>query len=148
MLSAAPRPDKGYIRAAVPTNELTKEAVKRLGLYDFDKGVGQVLGRYIRARVTKSKLALTLDMTADFYLDFRRGVHPWEGLAEQLIVEGLLKTGTDGLSDFEMAGKKFPDKKAWLTWLSEQLNKGDYDVVGLGERPGVDAEPVEAVAAE
>ena len=66
MLQASPRPDKGYIRSTVPTNEMTKEAIKRLGLYDFDKGVGQVLGRYIRARVTKSKLALTLDMTADF----------------------------------------------------------------------------------
>jgi recombination protein RecA len=130
-LAPSPRPDKGYVRDAVKEHGLTDAAMKRLGLkYVMD--APRVRGRYIQARVTKTKMALTFDTTAEFYLDFTRGVHPWEGLAERLIFDGVLKTGADGLSDFEMGGKKFPNKSEWLKWLSVELNKGEYDSVGLG----------------
>jgi RecA/RadA recombinase len=133
MLRGAPRPDGGFVRSPVPETGLTKETIKRLGLYNMDKGA--VLGRYIQAKVTKTKLAMTFDTTSEFYIDFRKGLHPWEGLAERLLFEGRLTTGPDFLTDFVMAGQKFADKKAWLTWLSDKLNKGEYEVVGLGVPP-------------
>lgn len=130
MLSGCPRPDKGYIRDNRVTTKLSKEAIKRLGLYDLDDGA--VIGRYIRAKVTKTKMAATLDTHADFYIDFRRGIHPWEGLAERLIFEGVLKTGEDGASNYEMtvppgllsdtgSVARFDTKKDWLNWLVRNM---------------------------
>lgn len=130
MLRGAPRPDGGFVRSAVPDTGLTKEAIKRLGLYSMDKGA--VLGRYIQAKVTKTKLAMTFDTTVDFYIDFCKGLHTWEGLAERLLFEGKLTMSPDALTDYTMAGLKFDDKKAWLTWLSAKLNSGAYEEVGLG----------------
>ena len=122
-------------RSSVPVPPLTKEAIKRLGLYNqyTDSGEasdkGAVLGRYIRARVSKTKMSTTLESTADFYIDFRKGVHRWEGLAERLMFEGRLRCATDGLSDYEMCVDgspiapggvelvKFPTKKDWLNYL-------------------------------
>jgi len=131
MLSASNRPDKGYVRDTSQKMELTKEAIKRLGLYDMENG--SVLGRYIKAKITKTKLAQTFDTSTDFYLDFKRGVHPWEGLAERLIFEGILKTASDGASDLVHGGnpERFATRKEWLVWLSDRLNKGEYEQVGL-----------------
>jgi len=133
MLKGSPRPDGGFVRDAVKEMGLTKEAEKRLGLA-YIKDAGRVRGRYIQAKVTKTKMALTFDTTADFYVDFQKGMNPWEGLQERLMFEGLLGTGSDGMSDFDMAGKKFSNKTDWLKWLSERLNKGEYEEVGLGVR--------------
>jgi recombination protein RecA len=145
MLKGSPRPDKGFVRDPVKEWNLTKEAEKRLGLA-YIKDAGRVRGRYIQAKVTKTKMALTFDTTADFYVDFQKGVHPWEGLAERLMFEGMLSTGSDGLTDFEMCGQKFPTKRDWLTWLSDKLNKGEYEAVGLGarEEENADAPVLEA----
>jgi len=128
MLSATPRPGHGYVRADTPVPKLTKEAVKRLGLYNLEDSA--VIGRYIRAKVTKTKMSTTLDATADFYIDFRRGVHRWEGLAERLMAEGVLECGEDGASDFRMRsapdsdgkyGQKFLTKKEWLNWIAQNM---------------------------
>ena len=147
MLSPSSRPDKGLVRDAAREHGLTDAALKRLGLkYVIDNT--RVRGRYIQAKVSKTKMAMTFDTTAEFYLDFQRGLHAWEGLAERLMFEGLLLTGSDGASDFEMAGKKFPNKTEWLKWLSLELNKGEYDSVGLGttNEDNVNAPVLEAEA--
>lgn len=135
MLSASPRPGSGYVRSSVPVPELSAAAIKRLGLYSLytkdgeasDKGA--VVGRYIRAKVTKSKMSTTLDTSADFYIDFRTGVHQWEGLAERLMFEGSLKCAPDGATDFSMPDVlgeggtpvTFASKKDWLNYLAQNL---------------------------
>lgn len=131
MLSSAPRPGSGFVRDPARDTGLTKEALKRLGL-TYNLEASRVRGRYIRAKITKTKMAMTFDTTADFYLDFRRGINAWEGLMERLIFEGLLTTSPDGLSDFSMAGTLWPNKNEWLKWLSEKLGAGEYEAVGLG----------------
>lgn len=115
MLKGSPRPDHGYVRTNQVQMKLSKDSIKRLGLYHLDDGA--VVGRYITATCTKTKLAATLDTSAEFYIDFRRGIHKWEGLAERLMFEGKLKTAEDALTGFEMAGEKFETKKEWLNWL-------------------------------
>ena len=147
MLTASPRPGGGYVRSALPVPELSKEAIRRLGLYDLYTKDGEasergtVIGRYIRAKVTKTKVATTLDTTADFYVDFHRGVHLWEGLAERLMFEGILKCARDGATDYELvdaAGElqKFPSKKTLLNWLA-----GHPEALGP-VKGGPDAAPV------
>jgi len=132
MLKASPRPGHGYVRSEVTMPKLTKEAIKRLGLYNLEDTA--VVGRYVRATCTKTKMSTTLDTTADFYIDFRKGVHKWEGLAERLIGEGLLRTDSDASGDFEMPGvsvkvqsddvegtalAKFKTKREWLNFIAQ-----------------------------
>lgn len=120
MLSGSPRPGKGFVRAEVDTPKLSKETVKRLGLYNLDDTA--VLGRYVRAKCTKTKMSTTLDTTADFYVDFRKGVHRWEGLAERLLAEGLLQSDKD-MVELKMVDPatgevmEFKTKKDWLNWV-------------------------------
>jgi RecA/RadA recombinase len=137
MLKASPRPGGGYVRSDVAMPEFTKAAIKRLGLYNLEDTA--VIGRYIRATCTKTKMSTTLDTTADFYVDFRRGIHAWEGLAERLIAEGLLRTNPDASGDFEMPGvtmrdqpdkdkaefvdapAKFKTKREWLNFVAKNM---------------------------
>ena len=139
MLSGAPRPGHGYVRTDVQMPPLSKAAVQRLGLYNFFTKEGEaadnrgaVVGRYVRAKVSKTKVGTTFDTTADFYVDFARGVHRWEGLAERLMFEGRLSCGPDGASQYAMlptggllAGApdadvmKFPTKKEWLNYVAQ-----------------------------
>lgn len=134
MLKAAQRPGSGYVRDAVRETGLTKEALKRLGL-TYQLEAARVRGRYIQAKVSKTKMGMTFDTTADFYIDFRAGVHPYEGLMERLIFEGILRTSPDGLSDFTMAGQTLENKNAWLKWLRDRLNAGEYEQIGLAADP-------------
>jgi RecA/RadA recombinase len=125
MLSASSRPGRGLVRSEVVLPDLTADAKKRLGLAYVDKA-GTVLGKYVKAKVTKTKVGQTFDTECEFYIDFRRGVHRWEGLAERLMFEGLLMTGRDGMTDFRMAGldETFATKKDWLNYLAEQFRQG------------------------
>ena len=133
MLSAAPRPDHGYVRGDPPA-PLSQAAVKRLGLYGIaDKEAkGAVVGRYIRAKCTKTKVAVdSLESVADFYIDFRRGVHAWEGLMERLLFERRVTTDEDGVSNVAIVGNKFATKKEWLNWTAAHLAKGEFKEAGL-----------------
>lgn len=129
MLTATPRPGHGYVRSDVPVPKLTKEAVKRLGLYNLEDTA--VVGRYIRAKVTKTKMSTTFDTVADFYIDFRRGVHRWEGLAERLMAEGRLDVGPDAASGFQMKAAEgpvnFDTKQEWLNWLAKNMEVLNVD---------------------
>lgn len=126
MLSGAPRPGKGFVRASTPMPKLSATIVKQLGLYNMDDTA--VLGRYVRAKVTKTKMATTLDTTADFYIDFRKGLHRWEGLLERMVTEGVVQTNGE-YSEFTMAAVdkdvdseervKFGSKKEWLNYVAQ-----------------------------
>ena len=141
MLSSASRAGGSLVRSAVALPDLTGEAKKRLGFAYLGENAGQVLGKYVKAKITKTKFAQTFDTTCDFYIDFRRGVHKWEGLAERLMFEGLLKTGRDGASDFTMPGapdaQTFATKKDWLNYLAAGNN---IDVLRLGT-PAIQPQP-------
>jgi hypothetical protein len=126
-LVGAPRPGHGFVRAQTPMPKLDQTTVKRLGLYNLDDTA--VLGRYIRAKIAKTKMATTLDTTADFYIDFRKGLHRWEGLLERMVTEGVVQTNSD-FSEFTMAAVeqpvdidsgrlKFKTKKEWLNYVSQ-----------------------------
>jgi RecA/RadA recombinase len=120
MLSGSPRPGKGFVRADVDMPKLTKETIKRLGLHNLEDTA--VLGRYVRANCTKTKMSTTLGTTADFYIDFRRGVHKWEGLAERLLMEGKLSSNPDmtelSMPDSEGKVVRFGSRKEWLNWIA------------------------------
>ncbi len=124
MLRAAPRGDNGYRRADANLPKLSGAAVKRLGLMGMtDKG--NVIGRYIRATCTKTKIAQTFETFADFYLDFTTGVKLWKCLDSRLIMEGKLVVDTDGESGYTMQVDGKPvtlkTKQEWLTWVSEHM---------------------------
>jgi RecA/RadA recombinase len=139
MLSGSSRPGKGYVRSQLEMPALTGETIKKYGLYDLKKGA--VVGRYIKAHCTKTKMSTTLDSTAEFYIDFRRGVYPWEGLIERLVAEGRV-TSNENLTEFAMNGKEFDSRKALITYLAENMET-------LAEGPKEDlTEPADAMAQE
>lgn len=132
MLSGSPRPGKGFVRASTPMPKLDKTTIARLGLYNLDDTA--VLGRYVRAKITKTKMATTLDTSADFYIDFRKGLHRWEGLLERMVGEGLVGSNADmselfmapieaaSDSDERIAFKPKGDdsaKKLWLNYVAQ-----------------------------
>jgi len=141
MLSHSYRPGGGLIRTKNALPKLTGPSLKRLGL-QYSADAGAVVGRYVRAKITKSKVATTYDTSGDFYIDFRRGLHKWEGLSERLMFEGLLKCGSDGASDFLMAGamaadgEVFETKREWLNWIAQNLDVLRYGP--LAEIPSQD----------
>jgi hypothetical protein len=106
--------------------KLDKTTVQRLGLYNLDDTA--VLGRYIRANIKKTKMATTLSTTADLYIDFRKGLHRWEGLVERLVTEGVAQTNSD-FSEFNIAPLeepvdsekrvKFKTKKEFLNFIAQ-----------------------------
>lgn len=116
MLTPSPRPGHGYVRSDAAAPKLDQATVKRLGLYNLQDTA--VTGRYVRAKCTKTKMGTTFDTTADFFIDFRKGVHRWEGLAERLFAEGLLLANAD-MSEFEMGDQKFKSKKDWLNYVAQ-----------------------------
>lgn len=126
MLSASTgRGGKGFVRTNVNLPKFDQKTMKHLGIYDADDA-GAVVGRYIKAKCTKTKISTTLDTSAEFYLDFRRGMHRWEGLLERLITEGVVRTNKD-MSEFEMGGARFETKKAWLNHVAGHLEQLDLN---------------------
>lgn len=106
---------KGSVRSKYEGAKLTPEQRKRLGMGATERG--NVVGRWIKARVTKSKLGATAHQETEFYIAFNRGVHKWAGLLQRLLHEGKVSLGpTDRI---EHDGKFFADEKEWLVWLSE-----------------------------
>lgn len=118
-LAGAPRAGGGFVRAAHDEIVLQKETIKRLGLYDLDKT--PVVGRYIRARCSKTKMSTTLETTADFYVDFNRGMHKWEGLIERLVFERLVKTN-EKMSEFEAWGQEFGSRRDLLNYINQNMD--------------------------
>ena len=83
------------------------------------------VARWIRARVTKTKIASTLGREADFCLDFAHGVHPFGGLIQQLVYEGAVLLRDDNTvqhrvvdPDGVVEHHEFDDTKAWTEWVA------------------------------
>lgn len=113
----------GVVRAKSPMQPLGKDLVKKLGLYGADKG--WVIGRWIRARITKTKIAPTLFDEGDFYVDFRRGVHRWGGLLQAMLREGRIELTPDGAGvrmRHETEDLEFESQALWLIWMNNHLD--------------------------
>lgn len=114
----------GDVRGPYRGTPLSAALRKRFGFGPADHG--DVVGRWVRAKVTKTKLALTLDRSADFYIDFQRGVHKWGGLLQQMIYEGRLLVREDGTcqhrtvdADGVQVCEEFKDTKDWTAWIMQ-----------------------------
>lgn len=120
-LMLAPSP-LGLVRSGSKLPSLPQATLRRLGLQG-DRGA--VVGRWVRAKVTKTKLAPTLQQEVDFYIDFRKGVHRWGGLLPVLLRGGVVALDEDGrvhhrLKDTEE--QVFSSQGEWLRWLVEHPN--------------------------
>jgi len=113
MLSAA---FLGFKRADAPEIKLSAEAKKRLGLKE--KESGHVIGRWIKARISKTKVAPTLEQTADFYIDFQKGVNRWGGMPQLLLRQGLITMDPDGV-EITYGDKVFPTQREFVKFLIE-----------------------------
>ena len=114
----------GDIRGPYRGSPLTATQRKRYGFGPADHG--DVVGRYVRATVTKTKLASTYQQYTDFYIDFNRGVHRWAGLLQRMIYEGKVLVREDGAvqqrlvdADGVVDTQDFPDANAWTTYVAE-----------------------------
>lgn len=116
----------GLVRNEARALNISGEMRKRMGLPVSDKG--HVIGRWVRARVTKTKVAPTLMREANFYIDFQKGVRPWPGLLPVLLTENpslvemfpegqkvrLKDPRTGEVLDFENEG-------VWAQWVKQNL---------------------------
>jgi len=117
MLSLSPL---GSVRGKYKGPPLTPLVRKRLGFNKTD--AGDIVGRWVRAKISKTKIAPTIGQEADFYIDFQKGVAPWAGLLQKFIREGLVNVKENGevthrIEDGEIVD--FPNSRAWVQWLSE-----------------------------
>jgi RecA/RadA recombinase len=116
---------KGDVRGEYQGAELTAEQRKRFGMRATERG--DVIGRWVRARVSKTKVSATLGQEADFYIDLRQGIHRWAGLLQRLLQEGIVDLGEKDkiihtVGEGEKAEKhEFKDEGQWLTWLSKNV---------------------------
>lgn len=113
----APSP-LGFQRAEVRDLKLGDATRKRLGLGDKKHDKGAVVGRWVRAKITKTKIAPTITQEGDFFINFLEGVHRWGGLLAALVRQGAVVMDPDGEAVTHGA-EKFPTQKAWLTWLAQ-----------------------------
>lgn len=117
MLSLSPL---GAVRGAYKGPPLTPLVRKRLGFNKTDSG--DVMGRWVRAKISKTKIAPTFLQEADFYIDFQKGVAPWAGLLQRFIREGFVNAKENGEVTHRIEGGEivdFPNSRAWVQWLSE-----------------------------
>jgi len=105
----------GVARTESKMPPLSKQQQKRFGIYE-DKGF--VIGRWVRAKVTKTKIAPTLQQEADFYIDFRKGVHQWGGLLQSFLREGKIELAPDG-KGVRYKDQNFSSPGAWYAWLTK-----------------------------
>jgi len=122
MLSNSPL---GVVRSESRMPALGQQQLQRLGLQGADKGF--VTGRWVRAKVNKTKIAPTLQQEADFYIDFRKGIHQWGGLLQSMLREGKVELTPDSkgvrhklkFANDEETIEEFPTTAAWMTWLNK-----------------------------
>jgi len=77
---------KGRVRSKTRTMKMTAEQRKRFGLRAKEEGA--VVGRWIKARISKTKIAPTMDQECEFYIDFGKGVDYMGGYLELLLRQG------------------------------------------------------------
>lgn len=115
MLSSSPL---GMVRTKSAMRPLSDELKKKLGMQGADKG--QVVGRWVRAKITKTKIAPTVFDEGDFYIDSRKGVHRWGGILQLMLREGRIELTPDGIGVRQSSkgeSQEFESQAAWLQWL-------------------------------
>ena len=83
----------GVERATPVKLAASEKTRKALGLPKVD--VGDVVGQWVTAHVTKTKVASTFNRKAHFLVNFHRGVHRWAGLLQVLMQEGVVSLTPD-----------------------------------------------------
>lgn len=113
----------GAVRAKYKGAKLTGAQRQELGFTKTERG--DIVARWIRATLTKTKVSSTYFQFADFYLDFERGVSRGKGLLSRLLAEGLVKM--DGKYVIEHAGEFFDggslakSERLWGNWLAQNM---------------------------
>lgn len=110
----------GDVRGDYKGNLPSEQMRKRLGLRDKEKG--GIVGRWVRAKIVKTKVGMTLFQEADFYIDFRKGISAWLGLLQQMIREGKANIKDSGEVTFRIEEGEildFENTSAWMRWLAD-----------------------------
>jgi len=118
---------KGEVRGDYKGAKLTNEQRKRLGMRVTERG--DVVGRWIRAKIEKTKVSSTPGQEADFYISFNRGVHKWGGLLQRLLHEGVIQMGQK--EEVIYNGEPFQNENEFLGWLESHqdiLTTGEKDI--------------------
>jgi RecA/RadA recombinase len=103
--------------------KISKEQRKKLGMAVTEKG--EMLGFWIRAQITKTKLGSTLHKECHFYLDFQKGLSKTAGLFELLQTEGLIAEKNGKVvqvvpgENGKPSGRSFESKEEWELWIAE-----------------------------
>lgn len=121
-LSGSP---KGDVRGDYKGAKLTGEQRKRLGMRATERG--DVVGRWIRAKIEKTKVSSTPGQEADFYISFTRGVHKWGGLLQRLLHEGMIQMGQK--EQIVHNGETFENENEWLGWMESH-----QEILTIGEK--------------
>lgn len=122
-ISLSPGP-LGIVRGDPIKLGLSKEQRKKLGLPANDQG--NVIGRWVRGTIVKTKIAQTFLRKADFYIDFRKGVGRWQGFLPYLLQEGRAVLEPNGAvifrtkSDGELS---FKSPKEWALWAKDHFEE-------------------------
>ena len=107
----------GVVRGKYQGAKLNEAARKRLGLNKTDKG--DVIGRWIKARVTKNKTGGPVFEETDFYISFKSGMHPGRGLLARLCLEGICHLDGEKVTHMvnREEGFEFADENQWAQWV-------------------------------
>lgn len=124
----------GMVTAKSQGTPLRPDMAKRLGLDRGGESIkikgetfivpkGNVVGRWVRAKIHKTKVAQTLMQEADFYVSFTKGVHRWGGLLQSMLREGQVEVMPDNSVKHKshVTGEiaEFPSAAEWYTWLDQ-----------------------------
>ena len=144
----------GDVRGPYRGTPMSAVLRKRLGFGPTDHG--DVVGRWVRATIMKTKLAQTYQRNADFYVDFSRGVHKWGGLLQQMIYEGRILARENNTvqqrlvdPDGVVETLEFKDANEWTEWIAQHPEALTVPVPSPGEQAADfkgDAETVEVEA--
>lgn len=116
-----PAPGLAPVRAPVGAPlKLTSEAKKRLGIPATE--VGNIIGRWVQATVSKSKVAPTYQQTALFFMDFQKGVHEWGGLLQTMIRDRAIEPSPDAKQVTD-GGVLYETVPEWLAYLKQNPDR-------------------------
>lgn len=103
----------GTVRGKYTGAKLTDVQRRRFGFTKTERG--DVVGKWVTAKVTKSKVSALYGQTADFYIDFRSGVSKYGGLLKRLLAEGLAALTSQDAIVFD--GQEFEDEAAFIAYV-------------------------------
>ncbi len=109
---------KGDVRGPYQGAKLSAEQRKRFGLRATERG--NIIGRWIRARVTKSKVGENLGQDCDFYISFERGINKGSGLLQRLLEEGAVTLGKNNA--ILHGDLSFAEEAAWLKHVAQNMD--------------------------